>query len=258
MAADSLVKASTHEKVGPGPLWKTPGLQLPAYIQHIANDLREKRGLPTSQAIATAVAACRRWAAGGGNVDANTRAAARKALAEWEAAKARARATPNKTAHPEGARLALAGPWDPSKHPRAPKGSANGGQFGPARNADAAKAQQNTGARAAYGKTIGAKDAKTRIAGMTNDDLIALAKAAYSFKSQDPKVVALRVLIANEIAHRGGNVNDYGGLGKATPGGPKPLTGGAAKPAPKPTPKPASRRAQPRKRPAAVPAKKGA
>jgi hypothetical protein len=90
-AADSLAKASVHEPVGrpggPG-LWRHKGLQLPAYIQHIANDLREKRGMDTSRAIATAIAAVKRWAAGGGNVDAGTRAAAQKALAEWEALKA--------------------------------------------------------------------------------------------------------------------------------------------------------------------------
>src|SRR5690349_10233370 len=93
LAADSLAKASTPEPVGPKPLWRKPGWHLPYYIEHIANDLREKRGMTESQAIATAINACRRWAAGGGKVDANTRAAATKALAEWEAMKARAGAT---------------------------------------------------------------------------------------------------------------------------------------------------------------------
>jgi hypothetical protein len=93
MAAGSLAKASVHEPVGPGPLWKHKGWQLPAYIQHIANDLREKRGMTESRAIATAIAAVKRWAAGGGNVDADTRAAAAKAVAEWEKLKAKAHAT---------------------------------------------------------------------------------------------------------------------------------------------------------------------
>lgn len=92
MAAGSLAKASVHEPVGPGPLWKHKGWQLPAYIQHIANDLREKRGMTESRAIATAVAAVKRWAAGGGNVDAETRAAAQKAVGEWEKLKAKAHA----------------------------------------------------------------------------------------------------------------------------------------------------------------------
>lgn len=93
-AAGSLLKATVHERVGrpggPG-LWGHKSLQLPAYIQHIANDLREKRGMSESRAIATAIAAVKRWAAGGGNVDAETRAAARKAVAEWEALKAKAK-----------------------------------------------------------------------------------------------------------------------------------------------------------------------
>lgn len=91
-AADSMRKASEHEPVGkpggPG-LWRKKGLQLPAYIQHIANDLREKRGMSTGHAIATAINAVKRWAKGGGKVDAGTKAAAIKALAEWEALKLR-------------------------------------------------------------------------------------------------------------------------------------------------------------------------
>lgn len=90
-AADSMVKATVHEPIGkpggPG-LWKHKGLQLPAYIQHIANDIHEKRGKTTSEAIAIAIGAVKRWAAGGGNVDAGTKAAAKKALAEWTALKA--------------------------------------------------------------------------------------------------------------------------------------------------------------------------
>jgi hypothetical protein len=65
---------------------------LPAYIQHISHDLHEKRGIPESQAIQMAIGICKRWARGGGNVDANTRAAAAKAIAEWEALKAKAHA----------------------------------------------------------------------------------------------------------------------------------------------------------------------
>ena len=92
MAAGSMAKASTHEKVGPGPLWKSPGEQLPAYIQHVANRLKAKHG--KSKAIRMAVGIIKNWAAGnpsGGEkrVDATTVAAAQKALAEWEALKAR-------------------------------------------------------------------------------------------------------------------------------------------------------------------------
>lgn len=103
-AADSMVKASTHkrglerkrgnqdnwvERTGPG----GKGGQLPAYIQHIALALVRRRGMDRSRAIAIAIGTVKRWARGGGDVDSNTRAAARKALAEWEAMKAKARAT---------------------------------------------------------------------------------------------------------------------------------------------------------------------
>lgn len=162
--------------------------------------------------------------------------------------------------HRSTSALALAGAWDPAKHPRAPAGQANGGKFAPARNAQAAEAQKDAGAQANYGKTLGAGDAKDQLAGMSPEDLIALSKAAYSFKSSDPKVVALRISIANEIAKRGGNVNDYGGLGKGTPGGPKPLGGptAAAKKAAatkKTAKKPAAKKPAAKKKPAEPPKK---
>jgi hypothetical protein len=79
---------------GPG-LFHTKGLQLPAYIQNIAHALI-KHGHPKSMAIAIAIGTVKRWSRGGGKVSPEVRAAAVKALAEWEAAKVRARATPNK------------------------------------------------------------------------------------------------------------------------------------------------------------------
>lgn len=108
MAVDSLAKASTHKKglekaPGKSDNWiEKAGGQLPAYIQHIALAVRKKQGVDTSRSIAIAIGTVKRWAAGGGGVDANTRAAATKALAEWEALKAKAKAkkiteTPNET-----------------------------------------------------------------------------------------------------------------------------------------------------------------
>jgi hypothetical protein len=91
MAADSMAKATIHEPVGAKNLWGHAGWQLPAYIQHIANDLRSN-GMTESRAIATAVATVKRWAAGGGKVHPDTRAAAAKAVKEWEALKAKAAA----------------------------------------------------------------------------------------------------------------------------------------------------------------------
>lgn len=72
--------------------WVARAGGLPHYIQHIAHDLMEKRGMPESKAIAMAVGIVKRWARGGGNVKPDTRAAAAKAVAEWEAKRAKAHA----------------------------------------------------------------------------------------------------------------------------------------------------------------------
>ena len=66
---------------------------LPDYIERIAKQLMARRGMSRQRAIATAVATVKRWARGGGNVKADIRAQAAKAVAEWEAKKARARAS---------------------------------------------------------------------------------------------------------------------------------------------------------------------
>jgi peptidoglycan hydrolase-like protein with peptidoglycan-binding domain len=128
-AAGSLMKASTHkhglekkkgrsdnwvERTGPG----GGGGQLPAYIQHIALAIR-KKGKSTSRAIAIAIGTVKRWARGGGNVDANTRAAAAKALAEWEAMKAKNKA--KKVAEAEGLDIAEFN-WREVLHPRDRRG----------------------------------------------------------------------------------------------------------------------------------------
>jgi hypothetical protein len=74
-------------------LWKHKGWQLPAYIQHVANDLIAS-GHSESQAVQLAVGIIKNWAAGhdgkGGKVSAETQAKAAAALAEWESLKSRA------------------------------------------------------------------------------------------------------------------------------------------------------------------------
>lgn len=107
--------ALTHEKVGHTGkgLWGDPHRQLPAYMQHIANDLMEKRGMGESQAIATAVSDCKKWAAGGGDVTPETRAKAQAAVAEWERLKAGANAS-RSGAVMSGTELTLDPTWDGS------------------------------------------------------------------------------------------------------------------------------------------------
>lgn len=96
LAADSMAKAGSPEPVGKVPLWhkKDPSFHLPFYVQHVANDLISS-GKSESEAIQMAIGIIKRWASGspsGGEkkVHPDTVAAAKKALAEWEAVKARA------------------------------------------------------------------------------------------------------------------------------------------------------------------------
>ena len=49
----------------------------------------QSRGMPESEAIATAISLCKKWAAGGKDVKPDTRAKAAAAVAEWERLKAR-------------------------------------------------------------------------------------------------------------------------------------------------------------------------
>jgi hypothetical protein len=82
-----------------GKLERVPGKQnwvdqvggLPKYIEEVADSIHRKRGLSISRSIAIAVSRMKVWASGGGDVDPDTRAKAAKALAEWEAKKARAK-----------------------------------------------------------------------------------------------------------------------------------------------------------------------
>jgi hypothetical protein len=80
---------ATPDLLGPNGLWHTPDRhvnrpqKLPNYTEHIAHALI-RTGMGESQAIATAINATRRWAEGGGHVHPEVRAAAQRAVAEWE------------------------------------------------------------------------------------------------------------------------------------------------------------------------------
>ncbi len=78
---------------GPG-LFHVKGLELPAYIQNVAHAFR-RQGMSESEAIERAIGVVKDWAAGRtpngkGHVHPDVQAAAAKAVAEWEAAKAQA------------------------------------------------------------------------------------------------------------------------------------------------------------------------
>lgn len=75
----------------PGKNWVESGGGLPEYICRIARAIK-KTGKSTSQAIAIAVSRVKKWAAGGDDVDADTKAKAAKALSEWERLKGKNKA----------------------------------------------------------------------------------------------------------------------------------------------------------------------
>jgi hypothetical protein len=89
LSAKTAGYASTHTPLGVEGLWKHKGWQLPAYIQNVAVGLM-KDGHDRSEAIQIAIGVIKNWASGGGKVTPEVRAASAKALAEWEALKARA------------------------------------------------------------------------------------------------------------------------------------------------------------------------
>lgn len=87
--------STEHHPLGTEGLWHTPSKkvpekqQLPAYIQNIAHALIRDQGMEESKAIAYAVNAVKRWAAGDlhwghGKVSPEVQAASKRALAEWE------------------------------------------------------------------------------------------------------------------------------------------------------------------------------
>jgi hypothetical protein len=73
--------------------WVEEAGGLPPYVRKIARAIHEKRGIPLSQAIPYAIGRLKTWAAGGDNVNADTRAKAAAAIAAWEKLKAKAKIT---------------------------------------------------------------------------------------------------------------------------------------------------------------------
>lgn len=136
LSAKTPLYATEHAPLGrpggPG-LFGVQGMQLPAYIQHIAHALIRDKGYRRSRAIATAIAAVKRWASGRGAVSPEVRAAAAKAVAEWEANKARAHTNPSihrgLSTTDALSTVDLSRHWDPVKHPRIPGGHHGGGRF---------------------------------------------------------------------------------------------------------------------------------
>lgn len=68
--------------------WVDYAGELPRYIREVARSIHEKGGKTLSQAIAIAISRMKKWAVSG---EGDTKAKAAKALAEWEALKAKSK-----------------------------------------------------------------------------------------------------------------------------------------------------------------------
>lgn len=93
IAAERIVELGSSASLDrkPGSNWVEETGELPRYVREVARSI-EKGGVPLSRAIGLAIGSIKRWARGGDNVKADTRAKAVKALAQWEALKAKNKA----------------------------------------------------------------------------------------------------------------------------------------------------------------------
>jgi hypothetical protein len=97
--AGTMVHEPTVPPGGPG-LFGIKGAQLPAYIQHVFNDLVEKGHAKTSATYRLAVGIVENWAEGhdgkGNKISPSVQVKATAAISEWKALRARAKAQVNK------------------------------------------------------------------------------------------------------------------------------------------------------------------
>lgn len=91
-AQEARVVALSRLDRSPRSNWVEETGSLPRYIEDIALALERKNGWSLSRCIPVAISRVKKWAAGGDDVEADTRAKAQAALAGWEALKARNRA----------------------------------------------------------------------------------------------------------------------------------------------------------------------
>jgi phage head maturation protease len=138
-------------------------MQLPAFIQHIAKDLMQERGMPESEAIATAIAQCKRWAAGGPGVKPETRAKAAAAVAEWERLKASAHVKRGGMDMSAAGDILASRSFNAAAHPRVGKGNAGGGQFAPASSGSGTKDGKGTRATPSNAHPVGMGETGQRV-----------------------------------------------------------------------------------------------
>lgn len=225
-------KSSTHPDPPnkPGVNWVEQEGGLPPFIKRVAKHIMSDSGYSQQRAIAAAISQCKKGRLGPKGL---------AAAAQWEALKAKAHSHSN----PDGPAVELAtysssqlseyyqkpaGSQAKTKGAKAPGGKKKvvrteagarrygvpiGSEIGKARNASAAEAQQNSGAVDRYKKTVGAPDRDQQVAALNPKDLGDLSRVAFSFKSADPNVVALRTVVVRELTKRGMDPRMFGYLG---------------------------------------------
>lgn len=111
MTKETARASTVQEPFSTKPLWHTPGLHLPPYIQHVAHDLLEAGHAKDEQmAIKMAVGIVRAWKEGRspngrGHVHPDVQAAAARAWAQWESDRAAAHAHSRSHEHTGGKRM---------------------------------------------------------------------------------------------------------------------------------------------------------
>ena len=154
-AGYSVTPAPLGKPGGPG-LWRHKGWKLPNYVENVARGIM-KTGKSRSHAIQIAIGVLRNWANGGGDVTPEVRAAAAKALAQWEQLKARAKGSKTMATTTTASRVELG--WTESMHPRVGAGATGGGQFttGSGGGAGGGSSVTNNPAQDAEAKALWAK-----------------------------------------------------------------------------------------------------
>jgi len=205
-AAYSETPAPLGRPGGPG-LWRVKGLKLPDYIENVAKGIMQGGEADKSRAIALAIGAVKRWASGAGKVSPEVRAAAAKAVAEWEALKA---AHVSSHANEAGGAVALS--WNGADGidlasvelggylpPHVPAGSSAGGQFGTTAGGASKTPAGKTAKAPASAK--GKNSAQARAAGLAQRAALHAQANALRAKAQaiEARITALNVTIAAQV-----------------------------------------------------------
>lgn len=244
MAEFASTRGSTNQRTGNTAVHGNVGGRRPSvpigqhYVQGGPSEVQQQRKAQQAAAAAAAAAkkaAAQKLAAQKKAAAAAKHAAVQKAAADRKAAAAAKHAAAQKAAADKKAAAAAKKAAKGSGHSshasvaasekRTPKGQPGGGRFAPggARAGNAGSKSGHTYAedqadpheQEMYNNAMSLSGTaqKQYLAGLSDKDLQGLTGIAYSSKTSDKQVVAMRIAVANEMAKRGLDVKDYGALG---------------------------------------------